>query len=599
MDRETTPRAIPLDGFAFSPDAFRDAFLLPVGKLVALRIFLAPPRNQDGLIAEPTLAISRGPLVNSLLKRLPTAVEITGPGTAGAGVLLEVWPGQEMLLIEGPALEIVVDVALLDGSTLASTAIANLVRDVYWFAQAECLAQGSETPLVLHVDVRSAAAAFKLLDLPIGDALPSLARLEITRTERPSGTAYLDRSDEIVLRPYEIELVGRVDYRHDIAAEILRDTSRLLGVHPHKVVPVYYATNRLASHEDDGTISYDCDRGESDTYEVSLGICRVAIPSAHRVGRREAPPFARLFPWSWHAHEHLMILGTTPLDYDGFFSLLRAGVSGASRDDILLFIHGFHTTFPDAIRRAAQLADDIEFPGETVVFSWPSMSVRYTMAEENADWSVLYLERFLRDLRNRSGSNNIHILAHSMGNRTLVNALSRLAIDGQTTFSEIVLAAADMSSSTLRDHARSALPIVTRVTLYSNSGDLALWGSQLIHGSNQRAGERPITGVERLEAIDASNRAAILSLNHDYAMEDVWALFELQEVLNFHLPATDRLALRARPEGGWAFRDDLKDLPSRLSHLAHRHVTMDTEIAGAAVHMDSQDSTIRPDVVIQ
>ena len=48
-----------------------------------------------------------------------------------------------------------------------------------------------------------------------------------------------------------------------------------------------------------------------------------------------------------------------------------AGLDPADRN-MLVYIHGFNTSFDDAQRRAAQLGFDLKVPGITALYSWPS-----------------------------------------------------------------------------------------------------------------------------------------------------------------------------------------------------------------------------------
>ena len=42
------------------------------------------------------------------------------------------------------------------------------------------------------------------------------------------------------------------------------------------------------------------------------------------------------------------------------------------KDHALVFVHGFNTTFDNALFRTAQIAYDLKFDGAPFVYSWPS-----------------------------------------------------------------------------------------------------------------------------------------------------------------------------------------------------------------------------------
>jgi esterase/lipase superfamily enzyme len=153
-----------------------------------------------------------------------------------------------------------------------------------------------------------------------------------------------------------------------------------------------------------------------------------------------------------------------------------------------VFIHGYNVTFDDAMRRTAQISDDVKFQGASILYSWPSrgQTLSYTWDESSVAWSVTHLETFLIDLRKRTGVKKVHIVAHSMGNRVLVGALERLALrfpDQQPMFGQVVMAAPDVDTDEfVKRYASSVSSCATRATLYASSGDRALLASMKLHG---------------------------------------------------------------------------------------------------------------------
>ena len=68
--------------------------------------------------------------------------------------------------------------------------------------------------------------------------------------------------------------------------------------------------------------------------------------------------------------------------------------------DVLIYVHGFNTTFETAALDAARLSDGIRFAGQTMVFSWPSKAklLDYGYDRESAMWSRDALEEVLDEL---------------------------------------------------------------------------------------------------------------------------------------------------------------------------------------------------------
>jgi esterase/lipase superfamily enzyme len=559
MDPTPTPYAIPVDRFLFAPQELRDSFLIPVGALIALRIAVVP-RSESATDTVPSKArlIPLNAVVQKLLAEFRTAIELPlGPKEFTSDTRhLEIWPCQEIMLVDTGAVELVFDIGLLSLSPIARAAIATIL--IHTHAQACAGLEGAALDdFLLHVDVRTNDEAFVLLKVPLSEPIHPLPSLLTIATTAMPAASYMDDTGDPRKRAAEVTVIG-ADASEHVASAILRDTAKLLGARPHKVVPIFYATNRLSEVDAETGVGYTSDRGN----DVAFGVARVAIPISHRRGKLEQPRFPRIFHWLRNPEEHITMLNATPVAEADFYQYLNTGIAGATRDDILLFVHGYNTRFREAIQRAAQFANDISFPGATAVFSWPSVGTlpSYTVDENNAEWSILSVEAFLAALRQRSNAGAVHIFAHSMGNRPVIHALSRLASGTAVTFSEIVLAAPDMDADTLFKHAKLIRKIVTRLTLYASASDRPLYFSKKIHGY-ARAGtpsEAIDDVLDGFDAIDASNRAKFLSDNHTYVAEDPWVLHELHELLAYHLPAHKRHALRPREKGlGWVFRDDL------------------------------------------
>ena len=87
--------------------------------------------------------------------------------------------------------------------------------------------------------------------------------------------------------------------------------------------------------------------------------------------------------------------------------------------EALVFIHGYNVSFENAVKRTAQIAYDLQFPGAPVCYSWPSRGglADYTRDENQAEWTVVHLHTFLQELVQQSGAKSVHLIAHSMGNR--------------------------------------------------------------------------------------------------------------------------------------------------------------------------------------
>ncbi|WP_170771313.1 alpha/beta hydrolase [Ruegeria lacuscaerulensis] len=85
-------------------------------------------------------------------------------------------------------------------------------------------------------------------------------------------------------------------------------------------------------------------------------------------------------------------------------------------DEVSIFIHGYNTTQSETTFRAAQLRHDLNIPGATMVYSWPSQATGYGYAYDLD--SMLFardgLEQTVRHLKTM-GVKRVVLVAHSMG----------------------------------------------------------------------------------------------------------------------------------------------------------------------------------------
>src|SRR5690606_7783767 len=115
----------------------------------------------------------------------------------------------------------------------------------------------------------------------------------------------------------------------------------------------------------------------------------------------------------------------------------------------LVFIHGYRTPFDKSVYRAAQIKNDASYGGTTVLFSWASTgrTVDYLHVNNSASVARDGLEHTLR-LVQKAGATRIDIIAHSMGNWILMEALRQLVIGDRTdlrdVLGDVVLASPDI-----------------------------------------------------------------------------------------------------------------------------------------------------------
>jgi esterase/lipase superfamily enzyme len=195
------------------------------------------------------------------------------------------------------------------------------------------------------------------------------------------------------------------------------------------------------------------------------------------------------------------------LDEGAFLRELATHISGriGSNRDILLYVHGFNTSYDEARFRLTQIVEDGKFGGVPILFTWPSSNnlLAYGSDRESATASRDALERLLRNLGEVPGVGRVHILAHSMGTWLAMEALRERAIAGSPDLNgrlgDVMLAAPDIDLSVFRQQIARLDP--SHVSIFISSNDRALFVSRRL------AGDRPRVGA--LDPHNAEDRAVL------------------------------------------------------------------------------------------
>ncbi|MEM9413769.1 MAG: alpha/beta hydrolase, partial [Planctomycetota bacterium] len=141
-----------------------------------------------------------------------------------------------------------------------------------------------------------------------------------------------------------------------------------------------------------------------------------------------------------------------------------------------------------------------------------------------------------------------HLVAHSMGNRALLQAIDRMAVADKSNnkvFGQLVMAAPDVSARDFRfRYVPSAITLADSVTLYASSKDRALLASTEIHGHNRAglAGENLVV-MAGLDTIDVSEIDTSL-IGHSYYGDHPELIKDLRALVELSQPAAKRSWLR-------------------------------------------------------
>jgi esterase/lipase superfamily enzyme len=290
--------------------------------------------------------------------------------------------------------------------------------------------------------------------------------------------------------------------------------------------------------------------------------------------------------------QYVLLDKVTPLAREDFVRALHQQISDSRFKDVFIFVHGFNNSFEDAARRTAQMAYDLDFDGTPIMYSWPSQgsTTAYAIDEAAVGISGRRMADFLETVVAQSGAQRIHLIAHSMGNRALIEALQtylakRAPENRQHIFGQIVFTAPDVDRDYFTDAIQSLTGTAERVTLYASDNDYALRSSQFFHGA-PRAGTAGdvIVKLAGVDSIDMSSVPAD-ALGHSYFAANSGAIYDIFRLLWRGEPPPQRCGMSNRKGGGtlnvWWFNadackgDDMLEagvMLKRFGELAREHV---------------------------
>lgn len=234
----------------------------------------------------------------------------------------------------------------------------------------------------------------------------------------------------------------------------------------------------------------------------------VSIPPTHQPGRIEWPR-GRIDPATTFAVVDQRV-GTQ----ETFLDRVKSGPTAPA--DVVLFVHGYNQSFPQALYRLAQLAADSGLPDVPVLFAWPSQGsiAGYVADRESAAFSRDALAATLTDLADDRRIGSITVFAHSLGGWLTMEALRQMRLTGKDTALDrlaVVLAAPDIDVDLFERQLAVLKPMDQPLTVLVAPDDQALRASMEIGGSHQRVG---LLDVE-------DPKVAELAREHDIAIVDI------------------------------------------------------------------------------
>jgi len=271
-----------------------------------------------------------------------------------------------------------------------------------------------------------------------------------------------------------------------------------------------------------------------DANELSDGIREslqtVTVPPGHRPGDIERPSFG-----SENPQKHFTVSAYRGLNDSDFQAELASHLSGriGSNRDVLLYVHGFNTSYDEARFRLAQVVTDGRFGGVPILFTWPASGSLsdYEAAKESASASRDALAQLLIQLSDVPDIGRIQIVAHSMGSWLTMEALRQDAIAGRPDLNgklgEIMLAAPDIDLTVFKQQIAKVDP--AHISLLVSANDRALSVSRRLAGDRPRVGalnprnpaDKAIIDGLGVRVYDLSSQATDLTGHGAYTAPDV------------------------------------------------------------------------------
>ncbi|MBD0674170.1 alpha/beta hydrolase [Streptomyces sp. CBMA156] len=358
--------------------------------------------------------------------------------------------------------------------------------------------------------------------------------------------------DDLLVAEFDALTDGRERFGPDAPPPSWGTTTRSL------LVPVLYATDRAPATG--AGAAYGGERGP-----LSYGEALVNVPDDHRVGAVEKPRWWRLrFRTSPDRDTHLGEV--TPLTAAGFAERARGRHlpgNGETPRSALVFVHGYNVSFADAAVRAAQIAYDLNFTGLPMLYSWPSKAAvtDYPADGNAARRAVPHFQEFLRHVLTDTGVDEVHLVAHSMGNRLVTDALADLDTtalpEGAGRLGQVVFTAPDVDAEVFRQLLPRIVHQARGCTLYASANDRALAVSSHL-AEYPRAGQAGpgVVVAPGLDTVDVSELDTGL-MGHSYVNDHRSVLSDLYGLLRHgHRPSERYGLVRVPHQDGayWAFQ---------------------------------------------
>lgn len=245
---------------------------------------------------------------------------------------------------------------------------------------------------------------------------------------------------------------------------------------------VFVVTNR----GQDETQNFD----QSRSHETAYLKTDVSVPPSHKAGEltynNRNPDPAKDF----------VIADQTNLGGNAAFerALKRAiAARPAAERDVTIFVHGYNTSYSEALYRMAQMANDMNTRSVSVLFSWPSAAkiAGYDYDHDSVDFSRDALQQTIRSVTKIAPGRTL-LVGHSMGTMLTMEALRQIEIEfpgySSRNLSGVALISPDIDVDVFKTQLDRFEKLPQPFVVFVNSYDRVLVLSGIVNGRFSRLG---------------------------------------------------------------------------------------------------------------
>lgn len=315
---------------------------------------------------------------------------------------------------------------------------------------------------------------------------------------------YGNRKNTLLLASRKITRAFHVIFLVLIVASCAHREQAIIGVENPKTAvsdvegtknhDVFVITTRAPS--EDAARMYSGERGSLDFARVT-----VTLPPSHVPGTIERPKKLPPNPMT----DMTVINPVRFSNANQIIEDINNKIMTDANDErsVMVFVHGYNTTFTDAVLRLGQFVEDSGFKGVPVLFSWASAGkLTDYVYDINSALSARTGLIEASDVLIKTNATAINLVAHSMGNLLTVEAMKQAKLqnrfDSSGKLKNIVLASADIDVDVFAEQMAVFDPADRRFYVLISADDKALAASRFLARGVNRVGDADVSQLDAL-----------------------------------------------------------------------------------------------------